>query len=93
MLLQKSIAHVNNVYYFDLGTTMLGKINSGFESRLTLLKNNGLITWYGVPMVLLPMVLHVMEPIKGLEDFIVRHGLEVSTEDSLGHLGQDFGQG
>ena len=41
-------------------------------------------------MVFQPMVFHVMEPIKGWEDFIV--GLEVSGEGSLGHIGQGFGQ-
>ena len=38
-----------------------------------------------------PMVLHVMEPKKGWEDFIVRQGLEVSGEGSLGQIGHGFG--
>ena len=39
-----------------------------------------------------PIVLHVMEPIKGWKDFIVNQGLEVSGEGSLGRIGQGFGQ-
>ena len=42
---------------------------------------------------ILPVVLYVMEPIKGWKDFIVKHGLEVSGEGSLGRIGQGFGQG
>ena len=41
---------------------------------------------------ILPVVLYVMEPIKGWKDFIVKQGLEVSSEGSLGRIGQGFGQ-
>jgi len=35
----------------------------------------------------LHVILHVMEPIKGWEDFIVMWAWDVSGEGSLGHLG------
>ena len=38
------------------------------------------------------MVLHVMEPIKGLESLHCKVDLEVSGEGSLGRIGQGFGQ-
>ena len=40
---------------------------------------------------ILPVVLYVMERIKGLKDFIVMQDLEVSSEGSLGRIGQGFG--
>ena len=41
---------------------------------------------------ILPVVLYLMELIKSWKDFIVRKGLEVSGEGSLGQIGQGFGQ-
>ncbi len=41
---------------------------------------------------IMPVVLYVMEPIKGWKDFIVMQGLEVSGEGSVGGIGQGFGQ-
>ena len=41
---------------------------------------------------ILPVVLYVMELIKGCKDFIVMQDLEVSGEGSLGWIGQGFGQ-
>ena len=38
------------------------------------------------------MVLHVMEPIKGLERLHCNIGLEVSGEGSLGRIDKGFGQ-
>ena len=39
-----------------------------------------------------PMVLHEMEPIKRLRRLHCNVGLEVSSEGSLGQIGQGFGQ-
>ena len=41
---------------------------------------------------ILPVVLYVMELIKGWKDFIVMQDLEVSGEGSFGRVGQGFGQ-
>ena len=41
---------------------------------------------------ILPVVLYVMELIKSWKDFIVRQDLEVSSEGSLGRIGQGFVQ-
>ena len=41
---------------------------------------------------IMPIVLYVIELIKGWKDFIVMQNLEVSGEGSLGLIGQGFGQ-
>ena len=41
---------------------------------------------------ILHVVLYVMGLIKDWKDFIVKQGLEVSGEGSLGQIGQGFGQ-
>ena len=41
---------------------------------------------------IMPVVLYVMELIKGWKDFIVMQDLEVSSEGSLGWIGQGFGK-
>ncbi len=42
---------------------------------------------------IMPVVLYVMELIKGWKDIIVMQDLEVIAEGSLSRFGQGFGQG